>query len=299
MKRARQNVLGNEIMEKKALKISFQGALGSYSHQASTKFFNNPLVIPCESFEEAIATVQKGKADKAILPVDNSTYGRVADIHSLLPASKLFITAEYFLPVDICLLGTDSSSLEKVTTATSHPVLLGQCKKFLKINKIKPISGYDTAGSARLISEEDDILKGALASKISAKIYGLKILKANVQDNKHNTTRFLVMEKKPKVLIKKQKRVITSILFQVRNIPAALYKALGGFATNNVNMIKLESYMLGGSFEATQFFADIQGLPEDDSVIGALDELRYFTTELNVIGVYRQSNYRRGTKEGL
>ena len=169
----------------------------------------------------------------------------------------------------------------------------------MKINKIKPISGYDTAGSARLISEENDIYKGALASKIAANIYGLKILKANVQDNKNNTTRFLVMEKKPNVLMKRQKRVISSILFQVRNIPAALYKAMGGFATNNVNMIKLESYMLGGSFEATQFFADIQGHPEDDSVKRALDELKYFTTKLDVIGVYRQSNYRKGTKTDL
>jgi Prephenate dehydratase len=159
-------------MKKKVLKISFQGALGSYSHQASTKFFKDPLVFPCDSFEEAIETVRKGKADKAILPVDNSTYGRVADIHSLLPASKLFITAEYFLPVDICLLGTKSSSLKTVTNATSHPVLLGQCKQFLKINNIKPVSGYDTAGSARLISEENNQLKDALASKIASQIYG-------------------------------------------------------------------------------------------------------------------------------
>ena len=281
-----------EIMEKKVLKISFQGALGSYSHQAATKFFKDPLVVPCDSFEEAIESVRKGKADKAILPVDNSTYGRVADIHSLLPASKLFITAEYFLPVDICMLGTKSSSLKTVTTATSHPVLLGQCKQFLKINNIKPTSGYDTAGSARLISEENNPLKGALASKIAARIYGLKVLQANVQDNKDNTTRFLVMEKKPKILIRQQKKVITSILFQVRNIPAALYKAMGGFATNNVNMIKLESYMLGGSFEATQFFADIQGHPEDTSVKRALDELKYFTNKLDVIGVYKQSAFR-------
>ena len=282
----------NEIMKKKVLKISFQGALGSYSHQASTKFFKDPLVLPCDSFEEAIETVRKGKADKAILPVDNSTYGRVADIHSLLPASKLFITAEYFLPVNICMLGTKSSSLETITTATSHPVLLGQCKKFLKINNLKPLSGYDTAGSARLISEENNQFKGALASKIAAQIYGLKVLQANVQDNKDNTTRFLVMEKKPEVLINQQKKVITSIVFQVRNIPAALYKAMGGFATNNVNMIKLESYMLGGSFEATQFFVDIQGHPEDGSVKRALDELRYFTNKLDVIGVYKQSSYR-------
>ena len=279
-------------MKKKTLKISFQGALGSYSHQASTNFFKDPLVVPCDSFEEAIETVRKGKADKAILPVDNSTYGRVADIHSLLPASKLFITAEYFLPVDICMLGTKSSNLKTVTTATSHPVLLGQCKQFLKINNIRPISGYDTAGSARLISEENNQFKGALASKIASKIYGLKILQANVQDNKDNTTRFLVMEKKPKTLINQQKRVITSIVFQVRNIPAALYKAMGGFATNNVNMIKLESYMLGGSFEATQFFVDIQGHPEDGSVKRALDELRYFTNKLDVIGVYKQSSFR-------
>jgi prephenate dehydratase len=190
------------------------------------------------------------------------------------------------------MLGTKSSSLTTVSTATSHPVLLGQCKKFLKTNNIKPISGYDTAGSAKLISEENDKFKGALASKIAAQIYGLKVLQANVQDNKDNTTRFLVMEKKPKILIKQEKKVITSILFQVRNIPAALYKAMGGFATNNVNMIKLESYMLGGSFEATQFFADIQGHPEDSSVKRALDELKYFTNKLEIIGVYKQSTFR-------
>jgi prephenate dehydratase len=190
------------------------------------------------------------------------------------------------------MLGTKSSSLTTVSTATSHPVLLGQCKKFLKTNNIKPISGYDTAGSAKLISEENDKFKGALASKIAAQIYGLKVLQANVQDNKDNTTRFLVMEKKPKILIKQEKKVITSILFQVRNIPAALYKAMGGFATNNVNMIKLESYMLGGSFEATQFFADIQGHPKDSSVKRALDELKYFTNKLDIIGVYKQSTFR-------
>jgi prephenate dehydratase len=190
------------------------------------------------------------------------------------------------------MLGTKSSSLTTVSTATSHPVLLGQCKKFLKTNNIKPISGYDTAGSARFISEENDKFKGALASKIAAQIYGLKVLQANVQDNKDNTTRFLVMEKKPKILIKQEKKVITSILFQVRNIPAALYKAMGGFATNNVNMIKLESYMLGGSFEATQFFADIQGHPKDSSVKRALDELKYFTNKLDIIGVYKQSTFR-------
>ena len=196
------------------------------------------------------------------------------------------------MPVDICMLGTKSSSLTTVSTATSHPVLLGQCKRFLKTNNIKPISGYDTAGSARLISEENDKFKGALASKIAAQIYGLKVLQANVQDNKDNTTRFLVMEKTPKILIKQEKKVITSILFQVRNIPAALYKAMGGFATNNVNMIKLESYMLDGSFEATQFFADIQGHPEDSSVKRALDELKYFTNKLDIIGVYKQSTFR-------
>ena len=155
------------------------------------------------------------------------------------------------------------------------------------------MSGYDTAGSARSIAEENNRYRGALASKIAAKIYGLKVLKANVQDNKNNTTRFLVMEKKPKVLINRQEKIITSILFQVRNIPAALYKAMGGFATNNVNMIKLESYMLGGSFEATQFFADIQGHPEDSSVKRALEELKYFTSKLDVIGVYKQSNFRK------
>ena len=182
-------------------KIAYQGRPGAYSHLVCIKAFPNYEPVPCESFEEAIETVRTGKADKAILPVANSTYGRVADIHSLLPASKLFITAEYFLSVDICMLGTKSSSLTTVSTATSHPVLLGQCKKFLKTNNIKPISGYDTAGSARLISEENDKFKGALASKIAAQIYGLKVLQANVQDNKDNTTRFLVMEKKPKNLI--------------------------------------------------------------------------------------------------
>ena len=273
-------------------KISLQGALGSYSHQACTKLFKNGVAVPCDSFEEAIQLVRKGKVDKAILPVENSTYGRVADIHALLPASKLFITAEYFLPVDICMLGTRSSNLSSIKSAMSHPVLIGQCKKFLRKNKINSVSGYDTAGSARIVAQNNKPNMGAMASKIAAKIYGLKVLSENIQDNKNNTTRFLIMEKIPKHFIKQQKNVITSILFEVRNIPAALYKAMGGFATNDVNMIKLESYMLDGSFKATQFFADIDGHPEDDAVKGAMEELKYFTSKLEIIGVYKQHSFR-------
>ena len=279
-------------MRNKKLNISLQGTLGSYSHQACTKLFKNATVVPCDSFDSAIDFVRKGKADKAILPVENSTYGRVADIHALLPDSKLFITAEYFLPVDICMLGTKESSLQGIKSAMSHPVLIGQCKKFLRTNKIRSVAGYDTAGSAKIVAQNDKPDVGAIASKIAAKIYNLKVLSEKIQDNKNNTTRFLIMEKKPRHFIKKEKKVITSILFQVRNIPAALYKAMGGFATNNVNMIKLESYMLGGSFKATQFFADIEGHPEDDTVKRAMEELSYFTTKLEIIGVYKQHPFR-------
>jgi prephenate dehydratase len=279
-------------MDSKKIKISFQGALGSYSHQACSKLFRHALTVPCDSFEEAIAFVRRGKTDKAMLPVENSTYGRVADIHALLPNSKLFITAEYFLPVDICMLGTTSSNLSLIKTAMSHPVLIGQCKNYLNKNKIKSVTGYDTAGSARIVSENNKPYMGAIASKTAAKIYGLKVISENIQDNRHNTTRFLVMEKKPKSFIKKQRKVITSILFEVRNIPAALYKAMGGFATNNVNMIKLESYMLGGSFKATQFFVDIEGHPEDTNVKGAMEEVMYFTSKLEIIGVYKQHSFR-------
>ena len=279
-------------MKNQKSKISLQGALGSYSHQACTKLFKNGVAVPCDSFEEAIQLVRKGKVDKAILPVENSTYGRVADIHALLPASKLFITAEYFLPVDICMLGTRSSNLSSIKSAMSHPVLIGQCKKFLRKNKINSVSGYDTAGSARIVAQNNKPNMGAMASKIAAKIYGLKVLSENIQDNKNNTTRFLIMEKTPRHFIKQQKNVITSILFQVRNIPAALYKAMGGFATNDVNMIKLESYMLNGSFKATQFFADIDGHPDDDAVKRAMEELKYFTSKLEIIGVYKKHSFR-------
>ncbi len=174
----------------------------------------------------------------------------------------------------------------------SHPVLIGQCKKFLQTNKIKSVVGYDTAGSAKIVAQNNKPDIGAIASKIAAKIYNLKVLDEKIQDNKNNTTRFLIMEKKPHQFIKREKKVITSILFQVRNIPAALYKAMGGFATNDVNMIKLESYMLGGSFKATQFFADIEGHPEDDTVKRAMEELLYFTTKLEIIGVYKQHPFR-------
>ncbi|PJE30282.1 prephenate dehydratase [Pseudooceanicola antarcticus] len=267
-------------------RIAFQGELGAYSHQACVEACPELEPLPCRTFEDAIAAVKDGLADKAMLPVDNSTFGRVADIHYLLPGSGLHIVGEAFVRVHINLMGLPGTQLAEIKTATSHSMLLGQCRGFLAEHGIERITGADTAGSAHLISQQSDRTRGALASELAAEVYGLDVLARHIEDQANNTTRFLEMSTSPDYTRRGDSGMITTLIFQVRNIPAALYKAMGGFATNGVNMTKLESYMVGGSFTATQFYADIEGHPEDDNVKLALDELSYFSSMMEIIGVY-------------
>ncbi|SFU03254.1 prephenate dehydratase [Sedimentitalea nanhaiensis] len=267
-------------------KIAFQGEPGAYSHQACRNARPAMEALPCRTFEDAIEAVRTGQADLAMLPVENSTYGRVADIHSLLPNSGLHIIEEAFVRVHINLLGAPGAQLSNVTHAMSHTVLLGQCKTFLQQHGIHRIVGADTAGSARHVSEAADPALAALASPLAGEIYGLDLLASHIEDQSNNTTRFLIMSPQADTSRRGKHGMITSFVFQVRNIPAALYKAMGGFATNGVNMTKLESYMVDGSFTATQFYADIEGHPDDPNVKLAMDELEYFTTIVEILGVY-------------
>ncbi|RWR33766.1 prephenate dehydratase [Sinirhodobacter populi] len=266
--------------------IAFQGEPGAYSHQACRDARPGMEVLPCRTFEDVIEAVRKGDADLAMLPIENSTYGRVADIHSLLPTSGLHIVDEAFVRVHINLLALPGTKLETVESAMSHTVLLGQCRNFLQAQNINRITGADTAGSARIVAEQGDPKVAALASELAGEIYGLDCIARHIEDKQDNTTRFLIMSRTPDLKKRGQGRMMTTFVFRVRNLPAALYKALGGFATNGVNMTKLESYMVEGSFTATQFYADIEGHPDDTNVRLALDELRYFTSNVTLLGVY-------------
>jgi prephenate dehydratase len=271
-------------------RIAFQGNPGAYSHQACVEAFPGLEGLPCESFEAAIAAVRDGRAGLAMLPVENSTYGRIADIHHLLPESGLNIIGEHFVRVHANLMALPGTRLEEVTSAVSQAPLLGQVRGFLKAHGIRPVLGADTAGSAAAVAAQQDRGVAALASELAAEIYGLEVLARHVEDQQNNTTRFLVMSPVPRPA--PVAGAITTFVFRVRNIPAALYKAMGGFATNGVNMTKLESYMLDGLFTATQFYSDIEGHPDEPRVRRALDELAYFTTHLQVLGVYTRSAVR-------
>jgi prephenate dehydratase len=273
-------------------RIAFQGEPGAYSHEACRQARPEMEALPCRTFEDAIEAVRKGEADLAMLPVENSTYGRVADIHSLLPGSGLNIIDEAFVRVHINLLGLPGTKISDIRQAMSHTVLLGQCREFLKEHGLKALTGADTAGSAKIVAERGDRSIGALASELAGEIYGLDVLARQIEDQSNNTTRFLVMSPKPDHS-RRAERMMTTFTFRVRNIPAALYKALGGFATNGINMTKLESYMVGGSFTATEFYSDIEGHPEDANVARALEELRYFTSAMSILGVY-PADPRRG-----
>jgi prephenate dehydratase len=265
-------------------RIAFQGARGAYSHQACVEAFPGLEGLPCRTFEGAIAAVREGRADHAMLPVENSTYGRIADIHHLLPDSGLHIVGEHFVRVHANLLGVPGARLEDVRRAMSQAPLLGQCRGFLQAHGIEAVTGPDTAGSAEAVAAAGDPSLGALASELAAEIHGLTVLARHIEDQADNTTRFLVMAPEPRT--PPPGEVLTTFVFRVRNIPAALYKAMGGFATNGVNMTKLESYMIDGQFTATQFYADIEGHPDEPRVRRALDELSYFTTQLQFLGVY-------------
>jgi prephenate dehydratase len=278
----------------KRRKISFQGELGANSHIACIEAYPDYEPLPCPTFEDAFAAVRTRRASLGMIPIDNSVAGRVADIHHLMPRSGLHIVAEYFLPVQHQLMALKTATLRTVKTVESHVHALGQCRNIIRQLGVNAIVAADTAGAAREIAEAGDVTRAALATTLAAKIYKLKILKKDVADAKHNTTRFVVLSRKPKWSGRAEKRVMTTFVFQVRNIPAALYKALGGFATNGVNMTKLESYMVGGSFAATQFYADVQGHPKHRGLELALEELEFVSQPktLRILGVYPAHKFR-------
>ncbi|WP_028031503.1 prephenate dehydratase [Gemmobacter nectariphilus] len=265
--------------------IAFQGELGAYSHQACRQSRPEMDVLPCPTFEDVVEAVRSGAADLGMLAVENSTYGRVADVHSLLPNSDLHIIDEAFVRVHVNLLGIPGARLDQVREAHGHVVIIPQCASFLKTHGIRGVVSSDNAKAARECAEAGDPARGALASELAAEIYGLDVLARHIEDHDNNRTRFLVMSRTPDHS-RRADKMVTTFVFRVRNIPAALYKALGGFATNGINMTKLESYMVGGSFTATEFYADIEGHPDDPLVKLALDEARFFTSTLKILGVY-------------
>ena len=279
-------------------RVAFQGELGANSHIACEEAYPGYEPLPCPTFEDAFAAVHTGRAALGMIPIDNSVAGRVADIHHLMPRSELHIVAEWFLPVQHQLMAPKGATLKTIKTVESHVHALGQCRNIIRALGIKAIVAADTAGAAREVAEAGDITRAALATTLAARIYGLQILKKNVADAKHNTTRFIVLARKPKWASRRERRVVTTFVFQVRNIPAALYKALGGFATNGVNMTKLESYMVEGSFAATQFYADVQGHPKDRAVELALEELEFVSQRktLKILGVYPAHPFRETFK---
>jgi prephenate dehydratase len=274
-------------------RISYQGEPGANSHIAAREAFPELEPMACESFEDAFAAVSEGQARYAMIPVENSVAGRVADVHHLIPESGLFIVAEHFVPIRHQLLGLQDATLEDLTHVRSHPQALGQCRKFLRHLKATPVKTADTAGAAREVAELGDPRMGALASSLAGEIHGLRVLKADVADAAHNTTRFLVFAREERRPAPDDGPCMTSFVFRVRNVPAALYKALGGFATNGVNMTKLESYIEGGAFSAAMFFAEIEGHPSHASVKRALEELAFFSSSLKILGVFPADAFRR------
>ena len=279
-------------------RIAFQGEPGANSHIACNEAYPSHEPLPCPTFEDAFAAVRGGRAKLGMIPIDNSIAGRVADIHHLMPRSGLHIVGEWFLPVQHQLMAPRGATLKTIRTVESHVHALGQCRRIIRKLGIKAVVAADTAGAAREVAEAGDITRAALATGLAAKIYGLQILKKDVADAKHNTTRFVVLARKPKWANRKELHVVTTFVFEVRNIPAALYKALGGFATNGINMTKLESYMVNGSFAATQFYADVQGHPKDRSLELALEELEFVSRpkSLKILGVYPGHRFRETFK---
>lgn len=270
--------------------VAFQGAPGANSHLAALEFDANCLPLPCFSFEDAIDAVKDGTAARAIIPIENSKHGRVADIHFLLPESGLVITGEHFLGIRYALMGL--GPIDTVSEVISHPQALGQCRHWLRERGIVPISYPDTAGAAAVVAERGEAKLAALAPPGAAALYGLNILASDIADAAHNTTRFVVLSREVADIAHLTDTLMTTFIFEVKNIPAALYKAMGGFATNGVNMTKLESYQNGGSFSATEFFADIEGAPGDAAVDRALDELRFHCNSVRLLGTYQQTRKR-------
>jgi len=292
-------------MTKQRKTIVFQGEPGANSDLACRKAFPAYAPVPCATFDDTFAAVRAGKADLAMIPIENSVAGRVADIHHLMPNSRLHIIAEYFMPVHHQLLGPEGASLKSIKTVESHVHALDQCRKAIRKFNLKRVVAADTAGSAREVAESADPTRAAIASMLAARIHRLKILKRDIEDEAHNTTRFIVLSRKPSGIRRDKNRdarrisegIVTTFVFEVRNIPAALYKALGGFATNGINMTKLESYMLRGNFFATQFYVDVEGHPDDRALKLAFEELKFVSQpgSFKILGVYPAHPYRLAT----
>jgi prephenate dehydratase len=276
---------------KHAKRVAFQGEPGAYANLAAREAVAHATAIPKPTFEDAIEAAKSGDCDLCIIPVENSLIGRIADIHHLLPDSGLHIVGEHFLPIRHQLLGLKDATLDDIKSVYSQAPALAQCRTILRERKLVAHNWYDTAGSAKHVAELGDKSAGAIASTLAAEFYGLQILKADVEDEHHNATRFLIMSRQDE-RAPNQGKVVTSLVFQVKNVPAALYKAMGGFATNGVNMTKLESYQMGGSFNATRFYADIQGHPNAPHVGRALDELAFHTADHTIMGVYPAHPFR-------
>ena len=272
--------------------IAYQGEPGANSHIACADVYPGWTPLPCPTFEDAFSAIQEGAAELGMIPIENSIAGRVADIHHLMPTSGLHIVGEYFLPIHFQLLAIEGATLKGLRSVHSHVHALGQCRKIIRKLGLKPHVAGDTAGSAREVSEWRDSTRASLATKLAGEIYGLSVLAENVEDEAHNTTRFVVLSKTPRWAPAEGAPMVTTFVFRVRNWPAALYKALGGFATNGVNMTKLESYMVEGEFSATQFLADVDGHPDDAGLRRALEELAFFSQEVRILGVYPAHSYR-------
>ena len=272
--------------------IAFQGETGAYSEAAAAKFDPAATFLPCPAFEDVFAAVESGDAHLAMIPIDNSIAGRVADIHHFLPTSGLHIIGEHFLRIQFTLMGVPGSSLDTIKTVHSHVHALGQCRKVIRELGLTPLVSGDTAGAAREIAEAQDPTQAAIAPPLAAEIYGLGILRDDVEDEDHNTTRFVVLSQDYVEAPTGAGPVVTTFVFNVRNLPAALYKALGGFATNGVNMTKLESYMEDGAWTATLFYAEVDGQPEDPPLQRALEELSFFSERFEILGVYPADPFR-------
>ena len=273
--------------------IAFQGEIGANSDLACRQVRPDMTTFPCNTFEDTFAAVSNGEAALALIPIDNSVAGRVADIHHLLPNSGLHIIGEHFQRVEHHLLAVKGSTIGDLVNVHSHVHALNQCRNFIQKNGINPIVHVDTAAAAREISERGEKEHGAIATGLAGEIYGLDSLQANIEDADHNTTRFLLMSPEPTEISADTPAVVTSFVFRVRNVPAALYKSMGGFATNGVNMTKLESYMVDGEFSATQFYAEVDGHPTNQALQYALEELAFFSSEVRILGVFPAHPYRK------
>ncbi len=273
--------------------VAFQGEMGANSHIAINEVVPSATPLPCATFEDVFAAVASGAAPLAMIPIENSLAGRVSDIYHLLPVAGLSIIGEHFLPIRHQLLGVPGATLADLRTVESHVMALGQCRAAIRRLGLTPIVAADTAGSAREVADVGDLSRAAIASELAARTYGLTVLESNVEDADHNTTRFLLLAREAEDIDPADGPLITTLVFRVRNVPAALYKALGGFATNGVNMTKLESYMLDGDFAATQFYADVEGHPADRGLAFALEELDFFSHEVSILGTYPAHSYRR------